>query len=186
MYLDFKKKLFGRNFNFELEARPLAEEVYNLKLYYFWVISRLFHRSYNRYFIYNALRHLPPDFFIIFSFDQLGKSFVQFANIKGKIILDIPCWDTNPYFGKGKKILNMLDEIHFRRCYMKNLQTELETSCCAVIPVGKNRKDIRANFGYIYISAAVFALQIAETIFKRKRPHVTGYYSQKLVPILRE
>jgi len=69
-----------------------------LQLFYEWQIERKTARGPMRgsqdslNFVSYALKHLPNCSFIVFSFDSSENYFVQFGNMGGNIVLDVPFW----------------------------------------------------------------------------------------------
>ena len=169
------------NFEVELYSWLPFQGIYNLWLWLHWFTSG--HEGLKAQgFIRFALRFLPQGSFIVFCFDKKTDQFVQLENSREEIVMNIPIWNTNAYYGKDSEILKVLKSQNLVRQYSKNEYFRPKTNSFALLPDwNEHNKQIKVNFGDDYIKASQVAFEIAEKVFKRSNPNLHKYVSDRLV-----
>ncbi len=179
-----KRTIFGIDIILVIETNLPLQEFYDLRLKLNWGSYKNKTSDQSKDFMYYALCHLPEGSLITFDFDKTGKYFIQFANMGGNIILDIPVLPTNIYYGKDSKIIELLQSMHLERIDFKNKHTRPVINKFWTIREGKNTKTIRASFGEFHIWAGVTAVLIIEEVFKIKEPLLSHFESSRLVSVI--
>ena len=184
MILNLIRNVFGINFDIDIQTSPPLQRLYDLRLKRFWGSNENKSLDQSKDFMYYALCHLPEDSFIVFSFDEAGEYFIQFANMNGSLVLDIPILSTNHYYGQEKKIIKLLQSMHLKRVESKlNDPLSFVNKYWIMRQNKKNAKSIRASFGKFHVWAGVTAVLIIEEIFKIKTPLLYHFETATLVPI---
>lgn len=176
-----QRNIFGIDFDLDIETRLPRQELYDLRLKLNWGSYKNKSSDQSKDFIYYALCHLPEGSSIVFDFDKTGKCFIKFANMGGNIVLDIPLLATNIYYGKYRKIIELLRSMHLERIDNKGKPTLPSTNKFWTIREGKKSKIIRASFGEFHIWAGVTAVLIIEEIFKIKEPVLSQFETARLI-----
>lgn len=176
-----QRNIFGISFDLDIDFELPLQKIYSLRLKFDWFWYSKFKRSKSKDFVHNALRNLPEGSFIVFSFDEEADSFVQLANMGGSIVMDIPLWATNNYFGRDEEVVKLLRSMHFVRSSRKSTRL-FKKDHFDIISDDQNHEEIRASFGGIFTKAANATLRIAEEIFGINTPTITYYVTDKLMP----
>ena len=136
--------------------------------------------GYSLRFIEYALKNLPEQTYIIFTFDWSEQCFVQFGNDYGEIFLDLPFWETNSYKDQEKNILKLLRKKGFVRRYWKRFRGKNGNYVFYNQPVAGNRgKVLKIEFGRDFKKATEVALAIVEKAFYLQYPRLTSYQSDR-------
>jgi hypothetical protein len=183
MVWNIKTNIFGIDLDLDIKTSPPAQRLYDLRLKLVWERYKSKSSDQSKDFMYYALCHLPEDSFIIFSFDDAGEYFIQFANMNGNIVLDIPFLPTNHYYKQEKKIINLLQSMHLEMVGSKPKDSLSNVNKFWINKKDKNCKTIRASFGKFHIWAGVTAVLIIEEIFKIKEPPLFHFETARLVPV---
>jgi hypothetical protein len=178
-----KSNVFGIDLDLDIETRLPLQEIYDLRLKLNWGIHKNKSSDQSKDFMYYALCHLPEGSFINLSFDEEGEYFIQFANIGGNILLDIPILPTNYYYGHERKIIKLLKSMHLERVSNKNKDSLSAVNKFWITRDYQKVKTIQASFGEFHIWAGVTAVVIIEEIFKIKEPLLSHFASARLVPV---
>ncbi len=175
--------MLGIDLDLDIETALPRQEFYDLRLKFNWGRSKNKSSDQSKDFMYYALCHLPEGSFISFSFDEAGEYFMQFANMYGNIVLDIPLLPTNHYYGQRKKIIKLLQSMHLEKVGLKHKCPLSAENKFWITKDDKNRKTIQASFGKFHIWAGVTAVVIIEEIFRIKHPLLFHFETARLVPV---
>jgi hypothetical protein len=180
MALRLKRNIFGIDLDLDIETRLPRQEIYDFRLKHYWGKHIISNTDLSKDFMYYALCHLPQGSFINFSFDEAGEYFMQFANMYGNIVLDIPLLPTNHYYGHQRKIIKLLKSMHLEKVGIKHKHSLSAMNKFWITKDDKNRKTIRASFGKFHIWAGVTAVLIIEEIYKIKHPLLFHFETARL------
>jgi hypothetical protein len=184
MARSLRLNILGLNLELELTAWLPLQVIYDLCLRLRWAWTRRADTKKSQEFIKYALRNLPNNSFIVFSFDRQSDVFVQLGNMGGNIVMDLPIWTTNAYYGKAEKIVRLLKSQKLTRQYSKNESFKPKTKSFALLPDWNvHNKQIKVNFGDDYGKAAEIAVLIAEKVFQIKNPILRKYTSARFMLI---
>lgn len=164
----FKKKIFGIDVNIEFDFWGSIfgtwQKIYEFRL------KRIWSNNIGPNFMKYALRYLPNGSFIIFSFNNNGDEFVQFMKAGTSIILDIPVWGTNLFYGKKKELSEIFQKAGIKKRSIHTLKQ------------GRGGSGLRVDFGNHNAKASGVATEICQEIYGIKEPAVIRYETHRLVP----
>ncbi len=164
--------------NFKLKESAL-QEIYDLRLTNLWAFKNKPSLKQSADFIYNALRFLPLNSFIIFNFDKADKYFVQFLNEKGNLVLNFPAWKSNELIKLKSNLLKILDSIGFTKSPKKIKTYGFSEYTIINSKSNKDKINVLANFSNDYLRAAAFTMHMANSLFNINEG-LTSYYSHTL------
>lgn len=174
---------FGIDFHIDLETSFFdKQKSYFRLLERFWFENEPTDEQSCKTFIFQALDHLPPEFFIIFKFEDSTEAFVQLCNTDDSILLDAPFWITNSYYGKESQLIEMLRSLNFKRSYKKRENPGIEPNTFYSQTQGKDKMSIRINFKNDTAKAAEVALLITKLVFDISVPRIVSFETEKLEP----
>lgn len=172
MPLFFKKNFFGTDINIEFDfwgsIFKTMQKIYEFKLWIVWRKENYLNPKLSFSFVKYALKHLPNGSFVIFDFDTTDDKFVQFANIGGNIIMNIPVWFTNEFYNRKLDLKKILSDSGIKKTSI----TEEK--------YGKEKFDIKVSFGNHYVKAAKVTVLICKEIFNINEPCVFDYKTHNL------
>jgi hypothetical protein len=165
----FKKKIFGINVDIEFDFWGSIFRTWQM-VYEFRLKRQWNNCKKSTGFMKFALRYLPNQSYIIFFFDETVNEFIQFTKNGTKIILDIPIWETNVFFNKRNDLMEILKKSGIKKDAITNLRD------------GRNKTELRVNFGNHNAIASEVATEICREIFGLREPGIISYETHRLVP----
>jgi len=167
-----KKNMLGADVDIEFDILGSIfktwQKVYEFRLRWIWRKDIYLKSRLSFDFLKYALKHLPNGSFVIFDFDTTDQKFVQFANLGGNILMNIPVWFTNEFYNRKLELKNILSDSGIKKASI----TEEK--------YGKDKLDIKVSFGNHHIKAAEVALLICKEIFGINEPCVFDYKTHNL------
>lgn len=168
----FKKNVFGIDIDIEFDILGSIfktwQKVYEFRLWIVWRKENYLNPKLSSYFLKYALRYLPNGSFVIFDFDTTDEKFVQFANIGGDIVMNIPVWFTNEFYNRKLELKKILSDSGIKKASI----TEEK--------YGKEKIDLKVSFGNHFTKAAEVAILICKEIFNINEPCVFDYKTHNL------
>ena len=176
-----KKVIFGTNFVFDIDPRLPIQGIYNFRLRRKWADREYLDREESRSFIEYSLRYLPNGSFIVFHFGSSEDYWMQFCKLNGNIILDIPLWLGNIFYGRDEEILGLVKSLRFKRKYSKRKSFALARNRYDIIRTRDDNKQIRINIDGLYRKASKLTLSLLERVFQLHNPNIYRYESGRLM-----
>lgn len=162
-----KKNIFGIDFDIEFDILGSIfktwQKIYEFRLWITWRKENYLNPKLSSDFLKYALKHLPNGSFVIFDFDTNRKKFIQFANFGGKTIMNIPIWITNEFYNQKPGLQKLLSD------------SGIKTSVITFEKYGKDKIDMKVDFGNHYGKASEVAVLICKKIYGINEPCIFNY-----------
>ncbi len=165
----FNKRILGIDFDIEFDFWGSIFKTWQT-VYEFRIKRQWNNCKKSTDFMKFALRCLPNQSYLIFFFDETGNEFIQFSKNGIKIILDIPIWETNIFFNKKNDLMEILKKSGIKKSAINNLR------------YGRNKTELRVDFGNHNAIASEVATEICKEIFGLREPNLVKYETHALVP----